>query len=527
MFLFSKKKPTEKKPDRAELAKQALMATANEVSELSKDITAILRDRIEDFSRQFETLAKIIPDLLIMIKENGEIVFCNDLCRSLLTVEQGDNLYNILKYGSYQISSIKDLRNAEETFPESTLLSDTTYLTNQAETLIFKPRISSFDNSASEKQYVIILENVTSRVIDEQRFVTLHNYNKTVLTSIPDILVTITSMGIIKTVHNPLNDILFTPQNIGEHFSVCNCTNVIDFVSSNMITNDFYSLDFECDLYEQNYHLNLRVVACGKDEYLIVIRDVTNVVKMRQDLEMSTAHFLAFGKASSEAMFIHIEDDIVRWNDNFKNMVGYDDDGIKSLRPIDLIHPIERDRYNEIVEQDDEIRAYKMLLIDNKGSTIETTIQDNEIEWSNETARIKVMRDVGELNNIDEVLKLSRERYKSIVNNTIDIVYCFNSNMEIVFRNSTFNEYFGVAEGGFPDVLKHIDVRDKERAKQDIAKLSSSNQIMREVYRINREGITRWLDTIIRVLLDQHTNILEYHVIARDVTEYISRNNNR
>ena len=142
---------------------------------------------------------------------------------------------------------------------------------------------------------------------------------------------------------------------------------------------------------------------------------------------------------------------------------------------------------------------------------------------SNQTARIKVMRDVGELNNVEEVLKLSRERYKSIVDNTIDIVFCLNNNNEIMFRNTTFNEYFGKADAGFPSVLEFIDIRDRERAKVEISSVNVATPIVRSLYRINRDGITRWIDTIIRGVFDANSSVSELQVIARDVTGYVNR----
>ncbi len=522
MFWLKKRDKGISKVDRNEEVKLSLLATANEVSDLSNDITEMLRNRIEDYSKQFETIAKAVPDSLLMIDETGVIVFRNDLANVLLGVDKDDNIFKFLRYGDYQITTIKDLRKAEEEFPETTLLSETVFLTNLAGTIILKPRISSFQTTTEEKRYVIILENVTSRVLDEQRFVSLHNYNRMVLQSIPDILVTISDVGIIKSVHNPLGNIIFDPKAIGEHYTVCESDNVKSFMTSilNMEACS-QSFDFSMEIKEKTKYFNMRMVNCGETEMLVVIRDVTEMVTMQQNLDATNAHFLAFGKASSEAMFIHIDDSIVKWNANFSKMVGIED--FSQHRPIDFVHPIEKERYTSIASVDDDVKSYKLLLVNKSGDPIETTVQDNEIEWSNQTARIKVMRDVGELNNVEEVLKLSRERYKSIVDNTIDIVFCLNQKNEITFRNTTFNEYFGKADEGFLSVIELIDVRDRDRARSEMGAINYATPIARSLYRINRDGITRWIDTIMRGVFDNDSTVREIQVIARDVTGYVNR----
>jgi PAS domain S-box-containing protein len=251
------------------------------------------------------------------------------------------------------------------------------------------------------------------------------------------------------------------------------------------------------------------------------MRDETDVVITREELLESEEHFRAFGLASNEAMMIHNTNGILDWNPRLGEMTGFAANEIAGMRAEDFIHPMER---NRLANSDNSPnKAYTTLFRTKKGESVEVAITEREIDWKNEKARIKVIRDITHLKDVDQLLHLSRERYKTITDNTFDVVACFGSDLKLSFVNQTFLDYFGKPVAPNTSLLEAIDARDHQRVINHLTEIGPMNPVKRTLHRVRYNGETRWLDWIDRAVFDDNGNFVEFQGIGRDVTDYIRK----
>jgi PAS domain S-box-containing protein len=220
-------------------------------------------------------------------------------------------------------------------------------------------------------------------------------------------------------------------------------------------------------------------------------------------------------------MMIHDDSTILDWNPRLAEMTGFSNGEISRMSPDEFIHPMERLRTTSNSES--PCRAYTTLFYTKSGQTIEVAINEREVEWKNSKAKIKVVRDITHIKDVENILHLSRERYKTITDNTFDVVACYGLDLKLSFVNQTFLDYFGKNLKINSTLLEHIDPRDHQRVETHLNQISQINPVKRTLHRVSYNGETRWLDWIDRAVFDDNGNFLEFQGIGRDVTDYIKK----
>lgn len=259
----------------------------------------------------------------------------------------------------------------------------------------------------------------------------------------------------------------------------------------------------------------------GSTKFMLLVQDITEHVEAEQLLLESEEHFRVFGQASNEAMMIHNDTGLLDWNPRLTEMTGFTNAEIAKMRAEDFIHPMERSRIGS--SSDMTNKAYTTLFRTKTGGSVEVAINERVVDWRNAKARIKVIRDITHLKDVEQILHLSRERYKSITDNTFDVVACYGMDLCLTFVNQTFLDYFGKPFTPNTSLLEAIDIRDHQRVLSHLTAITVESPVKRTLHRVSYNGETRWLDWIDRAVFDDNGKFLEFQGIGRDVTDYIKR----
>lgn len=276
-----------------------------------------------------------------------------------------------------------------------------------------------------------------------------------------------------------------------------------------------------------SFHIDVRLNGFTRSDdsqhYLVLIRDITDIKQAQDKLQESEEHFRAFGQASSEAMMIHNSNGILSWNPRLSEMTGYSAREIARMDPLDFVHPMERDKVWDMHKDYDLARSYETLFLSKDGLQLEVAITGKPVEWKNEKARIKVIRDVTHLKDFEQILNISRERFRTLTDNTIDLVCSFNAQADIKIANHTFWEYFGIPMGTQCRLTDFVPEEDRDRVLAHVSKISADNPVARTLHRVVRGDEIRWLDCIDRAVFNADGELLEIQSVGRDVTDYIER----
>ena len=258
-------------------------------------------------------------------------------------------------------------------------------------------------------------------------------------------------------------------------------------------------------------------------QWILVFYDVSALKKAYSDLRRSEHHFKAFSSASSESMFIHTFKALLAWNDQAPMLTGYSDDELRQINPFDLLHPLEREKIRIAGNMYSDF-TYETMLLTKTGDVREVAINSKAIEWQDDEARISIVRDVTHFKDVETQMRTARERYKTIVDNTIDMVVCFNSDLEITFSNQTFRDYYEVEIedlNGF-SLLEIIPSSDHDKFKSYVGEIQPDTGVRRAIHRVSRHDEIRWQDWIDRGVFDEEGTLIEIQSVVRDVTHLMA-----
>lgn len=508
--------------------KQFVTAAAATLN-MARDVSAGLKDKINDFSKEIEATSAIISDSLFLLDNRGRIVTMNSAASDTFEYDIDelrhkpiDTLFQNNKGLNLSFTDLQEYSN--KTYDIKSNVENKCYGVDKNQTrFCVEIKIKTFKTSASnQNRYVLLVKDITDRINAEELLLNLVNRQRATISALPD-------------------NLIIVDEHLNIHFIVDSCTNaIISKSDTGKNLNNLIPLDALGQIYKtvvsvkqsnhvQSCHIEInrgterkyfeaRISNCGNN-FLILLRDETEKTIAQLNLKQSEEHFRLFGEASSEAMIIHSEHQILDWNKRLETMTGLNPVEIKLMNALDIFHPYEREKIS--CELTDSPRSFMSLLLTRDDGFLDIAVNDQPILWRGELARIKIIRDLTNIKDIDNILQLSRQRYQSLTESTFDIVVSYDPNYRITFQNSTFESYFGhTTNVSMRDI---IDTRDHQRMDDHISKLSSNNQIGRILYRVKFNNETRWLDWIDRAIFDSENKIIEYNGVGRDVTDYIRR----
>ena len=517
---------------RQEESYSALIDAATSTLTMAQDVTTGLRDRLDDYTAQIDATSKVIPDALLVVNDDGVIENVNAAAERIFDYDKDfmigmtlSKLFSNMGKGEISLSRFKKTYKYHTNIFEQIRSGKFETRGVRSDGSQFYPniKVSKFDHSNGTQKFMLLVQDVTDIVVSERSLMSVFEQQTATLAALPDILIIVSrNCRVQKVMNSSPHDFLFTEDHNGKYLSDILSEENYHIFSSYCAGIDESSTEaWNFQVHNDNgstTHYEARASMCG-DDILIIIRDETDVVVTREELLESEEHFRMFGQASNEAMMIHNDDHVLDWNPRLSEMTGFSAVEIKNMHALEFVHPMERARMQLTTTS----AAYTTLFHTKNGGSIEVAINERMIEWKNQPARIKVIRDITHLKDIDNILHLSRERYKSLTDNTFDVVACFGIDMKLTFVNQTFKDYFATTMRPDMTLLEVVDQRDHARLRAHLGEISFTHPVKRTLHRVSFNGQTRWLDWIDRAVYTDSGRFVEFQGVGRDVTDYIKR----
>ena len=540
--------------DKMDLATQALKNAAVDTVNLAQDVTSALQARIDEYASQIQNTANMISDALMLVKADGTIESFNNGAERMFGYTKsyivGRHIRELFKY---EDSTSEFEINDQFVFDVNTEKPGRAIhyeafrgVTRDGCHLFIDVSATRQKRSDGRVYYLVLVRDVTKRVENERQMINLADNNERLLTA-----VNTSQIGIVITDANEENLTDYRVVFVNTGFTTLSGYSRDDLLGQNMrhllgtdsIDENYWGVrrnmgqgraaNAEICLYRKNgeaFWVDVQLTPVYKDgvvkNWIIVFHDLTELKATYEVLRKSEQHFRAFGETSSEAMLIHSNDRILDWNRNLTSLTGYNEAEINGMSPLDFLHPLERENVMAIIAQE-ESREYETLFMTKTGDVKEVAVNSQMIEWEADTARIAVVRDITSYKDVEEMLKCSRERYRTIVDNTIDLVCCFDQDFRITFVNYTFRDYFDIEDEDFDtqtlNILDFMPEKDAASFRRYIETISQYEPVKRAIHRVKHTDGIRHMDWIDRAIYDDNGNFIEYQSVGRDVTSLIER----
>jgi PAS domain S-box-containing protein len=530
--------------DKALESQKGLEAAAKSTMGLASDVAGTLQAKIDEYADQLDMTARLLSDALLMVDNKGVITSYNNAAKGMLGWDKkevvGQPLTKLFDLGDPAPAMDQDWmidfckRVNEDTLDcGSVYYEDFKAVTKDGARLYVDVSGSMLTRNNSTMYFIILVRDVTNRVANAKMIDELALKNNELITAI-----NASDSGIVILEPDDSNfKTVFVNKGIekmtGMERSELLAARILDLIAddggqfevrrnlTSHITGRSSIKVLQKDGGEVHAEVTITPVLRGSKlaEWVLVFYDTTELVKATEELKRSESHFRAFAETSTEVLIVHDSERILDWNSRLRKMTGYTDNEIAKLSPYDLVHPLERNNIRAKVGEDG-ISQYETLNVTKSGDVIWVAVSSQPIEWDGCPGRIAVMRDITPYRTVENQLSTMRERYQSVVDNTIDLVCCFDKNFKVTFTNQTFRDYFQLDVEdleGF-SLLDVIPEADHLKFIDYMHSITDDTNVRRALHRVQRGDELRWQDWIDKGIFDDSGELIEYQSVCRDVT---------
>ena len=250
----------------------------------------------------------------------------------------------------------------------------------------------------------------------------------------------------------------------------------------------------------------------------------------REDVEgalrESEGRYRDLVEGSIQGVLIHVDGKAVYANQAYADIFGYDspDELLAQDSARDHIAPHDRERMRQLTEarlRGEDIPAYEFEGIRKDGSRIWVENIGRAITWKGKPAVQRTVVDVTQRKKAEERLKAERERYRDLVEGSIQGVL-IHVDGKAVFANQAYADIFGYDS---PDELlaqdsarDHIAPHDRERMRLLTQRRLRGEDIPAyEFEGIRKDGSRIWLENIGRAITWEGKPAIQRTVV--DITQ--------
>lgn len=273
--------------------------------------------------------------------------------------------------------------------------------------------------------------------------------------------------------------------------------------------------------------------ACGAiEEWVGIIKDITECKLAEETLRKSEETFRALFEKANEGIFIMSQNaEIVKVNESFAKMHGYTIEEMQNIKLQDLdiedqsqIAParIQRIMAGEILNF--EVKHYHK-----NGNIIDLEVSASWFPYKTGSFLVGFHRDITKRKQMEETLRLTETRYRSIVEDQDELICRYLPNGRLSFVNNAYARYYkkNPAELIDKNFIPHIPEPDLTIVLKKITEITKENPTVNYTHRIiiDSTNETRWQCWTQHGIYTTDGHLLEYQAVGADITDRIIAEN--
>lgn len=257
-----------------------------------------------------------------------------------------------------------------------------------------------------------------------------------------------------------------------------------------------------------------------------ITRDITERKKSEESLKKSEEKFAKAFKLSPVAVAINrVSDGIfLEINAAFVNLSGYNSAELLSHTPAELnlwVNPLESKNILDALHTSGSLNNYECIFRTKAGNHIITCYSAEIIDFSGESCILSTLMDITKQKNMEENLRESEEKYRSIVENTQDIIMLTNPDGRIEYLSPACYGILGYHPdeliGTVPEIF-HADYVEKVHSA--LLKALEGTPGSNFEYRIlTKQGVSKWVSHSWSPVLTKDKKLKCIVSIVRNITD--------
>lgn len=237
--------------------------------------------------------------------------------------------------------------------------------------------------------------------------------------------------------------------------------------------------------------------------YIIIQQDISDRKKMETSLQESEKFYRTLIESSMDAVSLNQNGKFLLVNSAFCSMFGYTNEEIFSMVPESFIAPEDRDRVMKLhykrMQGEIDKQNYQASFIHKSGKRVLTDLNATTVQVNGQNASFITMVDITERTQMENALRESEEKYKTLVENSQDGILIIRDN-HILFANNTICNILGYCVEDmnlFPSVdIIHPDDHYKVLAIADRRRNKDFSRISESFRMIAKDGSVKECETL-------------------------------
>ncbi len=256
-------------------------------------------------------------------------------------------------------------------------------------------------------------------------------------------------------------------------------------------------------------------------------RDITDRKRAEQTLKESELRYRGLFESSPDAIILHDGERVLYLNDAAEKLIGsHKKDRIVGRKILDLIHPEDRERMardiDSIRQTGDTTSIKRMKLVRDDEKIVHVEYTGSSVDYGGPVLLRMFMRDVTDRVRVEKALAKTRQQQQAILDNIPDMAWLKDRDGRYIRANKPFGEACGVEPEHMPGKTD-FDIWPKDLAKKyradDRAVLESGERRQFEELLTDKDGNTRWIETIKTPVFNDGGETIGTAGIARNITQ--------
>ena len=204
-------------------------------------------------------------------------------------------------------------------------------------------------------------------------------------------------------------------------------------------------------------------------------------------------------------------------------LTGYPQEELKGMSFLEIVHPEDRDIVAEGYRSEDFPNTFSSRALRKSGESLWVEINAVRTTWEKRQATLNIIRDITERKLVDETLRESEEKYRTILESIEDGYYEVDIKGNLTFFNDSMCKILGYSRDKLMGMnnRKYTDEETARKVYEAFNKVYTTGEpkkILDEEI-IRKDGTKRHIETSVSLIKDAGGNPAGFRGIFRDVTE--------
>ncbi len=241
--------------------------------------------------------------------------------------------------------------------------------------------------------------------------------------------------------------------------------------------------------------------------------------------QIPRSYFKGIVENASDAIYIHdLEGNFTDVNEMACRILGYSRQQLLALSAFDVDTELDPRMGKALWKKmdGDEVFSFRGRSQRKDGSVFPVDVRVKPLEIEGQKHIIAIVRDMSEVLQREESLRLSEERYRAVVECQTELICRWKPGGILTFVNGAYCRYFDKTEDELlgTSFYKFIPDSDLAGVKKYFANFSKENSFARHEHRgVDGKGNVRWLQWTNRAIFDDSGNLVEFQDVGRDITD--------